>query len=82
MRQLWMHYKLEMLQNRMTCYVHSAIYGSKSVFLERKNIILEWEKIKREMEDIFVEMDNDVISRKKIYLTDRNALHNKTSEPR
>ena len=82
MRPLWVHRNVEILQNRITCYIHSAVHGSTSVFsvygdaepvAARKKIMADWDSIKKEMDEILVEMDMEVISRK-MYLKDKDDI--------
>jgi hypothetical protein len=69
MRTLWVHRSVEMLQNRMTIYLHSVRRGACPV--ARHEISQEWNKIKKEMDEILTEMDREAktISRPQVYAT-------------
>ena len=81
MRPLWIHRNMENLQNRITCYIHSSIYGITNTFAERQKISQDWDAIKNEMEQVFVEMDLEIISRK-MYKSDRDALSDQAGQPK
>jgi hypothetical protein len=49
--------------------------------MERQKITQEWDAIKKEMEQIFVEMDLEAISRK-MYQKDRDALSDQAGQER
>jgi hypothetical protein len=77
MRQLWIHRNVEILQNRLTCY----LYSSRHCPIDRHKITQEWNAIKKEMEEVLVEMDVEAIS-KKMYERDRDALSDQTGKPK
>jgi hypothetical protein len=77
MRQLWIHRNVEILQNRLTCY----LYSSRQCPIDRHEITQEWNKIKKDMDEILVEMDIEVIS-KKMYERDRDAIQDNSGKPR
>jgi len=78
MRQLWIHRSVEILQNRMTCY----LYSSRHSPIDRFEITKEWNAIKKDMEDVLTEMDLEVLSKKMYAKDSRDALLDQTGQPK
>jgi hypothetical protein len=59
MRQLWIHRDVEILQNRLTMFLHSSRFCNR----DRVHITWEWNKIQKEMNEVLKEMDDEVEQR-------------------
>lgn len=77
MRPLWIHRNVELLQNRIISYLYQPTHCA----FERQRITQEWDAIKKEMEQVLVEMDLEAISRK-MYQKDRDALSDQAGQPK
>jgi hypothetical protein len=56
MRQLWIHRDVEILQGRLTRYLYSSRFCNK----DRVDIEWQWNKIKKDMDEVLKEMDTEV----------------------
>jgi len=56
MRQLWIHRDVEILQSRIGMYLHSSRFCNR----DRVHITWEWNKIKKEMDEVLKEVDTQV----------------------
>jgi hypothetical protein len=59
MRQLWIHRDVEILQNRIGMYLYSSRFCNR----DRVHITWEWNKIKKEMDEVLKEVDIQVASK-------------------
>ena len=59
MRQLWIHRDVEILQGRLTTYLYSSRFCNR----DRVHITWEWNKIKKDMDEVLKEMDTEVAAK-------------------
>jgi len=61
MRQLWIHREVEILQGYMTKYLYSSTFCNR----DRVHIQWEWNRIKKDMDEVLKEMDDEAVERQR-----------------